>query len=445
MSMARLHRLADLPPVFALLLATLSSSIWARLYYQNNSAGFLAIVLSASMLLPAVLLLSVSDRSASRCGRGLVVAAVTFFTGVVATGGTLARSPIAGLLIAAMVTGALAAGLSAAWIQRAWPRLRIALTAGGLLFFLAAPAGGWLGAEKRAFLPPVAADARVPTVWLLLDETSFGAAEGLVQPLREAGLWTAVHALEPAGDNTLDVLPSIIVRARMGPATAPCSLTAVCARSRSVDFARVGVGRPDVDLIGIHHPYCAMQGWRTCLDTRAAPTWSDQFEALRCAARRRLPGRADCVIDDRARELALRARLISAFDQAPFWSEGGDLYAHLPLPHLPASEQALPSLAEAYELNLALAAKLVESAARRLQERFPGRFRLVIFADHPLRAMPNCGEGYGHRCERPARYAQPYRVPLIVAAPAELPLVLPTSNAGVLDVLGIDADSAGRR
>lgn len=428
-------RLADVGAALALLLGVLSASIWARLYYQANSAGFVTLVLLALAFVLAIPLLMPGDRVAHRMGRGLVAGLAALWIGVLFSGGSLAGSRLPVLLLAAGAAGVAGALLLGPSADPWWPRQRDALAVGGLLFFLSAPLIARVAGHDRQLMAPVDTTDRVPTVWLLLDETSFGAAEALARPLRDAGLWTSVHALEPTGRNTLDVVPSIVARRSFGPTTAACSLTAVCARPHVVDFARVRVGREGVDVIGIHHAYCAMQGWRSCLDTRNTPDWAEQFDSLRCAVLRRLLPHIACGADGQpAHDLATRARLIDAMDAARFWADGGDLYAHLPLPHLPASEHPLPSLAVAYELNVARAAELVDRTARRLRQNFPRGFRLVIFSDHPLRPMPACGAAYGDRCERPARYAEPYQVPLIVAAPQAVPLAVPATNAGVLDI-----------
>lgn len=441
--------LSEVAALGALLLGILSPSIWARLYYQNNTVSFV-IALGAAVLGIAVLLLWLIARCGQRVDpllllRAGVVGSAALFLGVVVTGGAISRSPMPSLVAAAVAIAAAGYMLFRRFSADWWPRARQAITVGGVLFFFSAPWVGHWASKDLNFFGPVTNEVRVPTVWLLLDETSFGAATELVAPLKRLGLWTATHALEPAGRNTEDVIPSLLSRRRMGPTTGPCGLTTVCAATHAVDFSRVSVGRTDVDLVGIHHPYCAIRGWRSCLDTRRPRTWLEQWQAMQCLASQRIgASSAACEMNQSKLDMATRERLMAAVLAAPFWSEGGDLYAHLPLPHMPASANPMPSLAEAYESNIRSAAAFVGVVGQRLQQRFPHGFRLVIFSDHPLRPVAVCGPAYGGNCDRPTRYAQPYQVPLIVAAPSPLSFATPTSNLSVLDLNPANVDGVQR-
>lgn len=437
--------LSEVAALAALFLGTLSPSIWARLYYQNNTVSFVlamgGAVLGITLLVVWLIARCWKRADAILLLRAGVVGSAALFLGVVVTGGAVSRSPMPALTAAAVAIGAAGYLLFRRFSAEWWPRARQAITVGGALFFFSAPLVGYWASKELNFFGPVTNEARVPTVWLLLDETSFGAAGELVAPLERIGLWTATHALEPAGKNTMDVIPSLVSRRPMGPTTAPCGLTTVCAATHAVDFSRVAVGRTEVDLIGIHHTYCAIRGWRSCLDTRQPRTWFEQWRAMQCWASQRFGASTDaCDVTQAQLEMATRERLMAAVLAAPFWSKGGDLYAHLPLPHMPASADPMSSLAAAYESNIRSAAAFVGVVGLRLQQRFPQGFRLIIFSDHPLRPVSVCRAAYGGKCDRPMRYAEPYQVPLIVAAPSPLSFSAPPSNLDVLDLNPVNAD-----
>lgn len=435
---AAANGLADAGALIAVQLAVASPSIWGRLYFENNSVGFLMAGAALLIGLPVALIALLAWRwpavQGQRLLRSLTVAFAAVWLVILFDGGTLVRSSRTLLVLAALVAGAgaymaLGAG-QAGW----WPRSRAALATAGLVFFLSSPLIGRMASPQLQWLSSVAASNRVPTVWLLLDETSSGASEQLVAPLRAAGLWTSVTQMTSAGQNTLDIVPSLFARHTMGPATAPCGPTAVCSGSRSVDFARVDVGRPGVDVVGVYHRYCAIQGLRSCVrDDRRIASWAQQWADLRCGAARWLGGEAACL-----RQLALydidgRRQSIQAAWDAPFWREGGDLYVHVLLPHMPAEAEPMPSLGAAYRVNLARAASFLETMAFRLQQRFPD-FRLVVFSDHGLRPINKCNAAYSGNCERPAEYANQLTVPLIVASPKPLEIHPPASNLELFDL-----------
>jgi len=436
--------LADTLTLLAVVVAIWSPSIWGRLYYQNNSAGFLASMLLCAMagILFALWLASRLTRRTSfqRLLRSATLGLGALCVGVVLAGGTLPRSPLAWLVPLGIVVATIGhwrlGGNAGHW----WPRVRVAMLTGATLLFFSAPLLGSFVSRDLAMFGLATGPARVPTVWLLLDETSFGAAEQLAAPLQSLGLAVSVHALQPAGSNTLDIVPSFLRRSVMGPSTAPCGPTSLCAAGGSVDFSRIVAGREGVDVVGIHHRYCAIRGLRSCVkpgDTEL--DWATQLQALVCAvqpALRRVDHPTVRACRERSVQGQLDGRLATvraAFD-APFWTQGGDLYVHILLPHLPVSVQPQPSLGAAYESNIGAAAGLLEEIARRLVATFPDDFRLVVFSDHPLREAQGCGALYSGNCERPPRFAEPYTVPLIVVSPRMVEVTAPVSNLNILDL-----------
>jgi hypothetical protein len=303
-----------------------------------------------------------------------------------------------------------------------------------LTFIGASPLLGRFLSDDLSLLPPVPQGQRLPTLWILLDETSFGAAEKLVQPLRGLGLHVTLDALTPAGQNTLDIVPSMFARRIFGPDAAPCGPNVICSSRHALDFSRVAVGRTGVDLVGVYHPYCAIKGWRSCArDHRRQESWSHQWNELLCAGSRWLGTETECLRTFASHDLEVRAHAVESTLNAPFWQLGGDLMVHILLPHLPATASPQPSLAMAYETNLDVAAQMLLNLGQRLKSTFPD-FRLVVYSDHPLRAIDRCNSAYNGHCERPAKYSEPFQVPLIVASPVPFNLHAPASNLTIFDI-----------
>jgi hypothetical protein len=122
---------------------------------------------------------------------------------------------------------------------------------------------------------------------------------------------------------------------------------------------------------------------------------------------------------------------------APFWERGGVLYAHLRLPHPPGAGNE-PTLAAAYQHNLALVEQLVGDVADRLRQApFASDFVLIVTSDHHLRVNEWCSEEpyRSQGCEVSEALKRP-EVPFIVATPAPLPgFVAPRTNGGLFPVV----------
>ena len=131
---------------------------------------------------------------------------------------------------------------------------------------------------------------------------------------------------------------------------------------------------------------------------------------------------------------ASRIRHEADLFSAPFWNRGGVLFAHIMLPHLPASGVSR-NLAADYGANLAEAAKLVARVRERLTATFGSEYELVVSSDHPLRVDLWCNTLYaGKDCEVPPQYLIS-TVPLIVASPhvADVPPI--RTNADLFQVV----------
>jgi hypothetical protein len=138
---------------------------------------------------------------------------------------------------------------------------------------------------------------------------------------------------------------------------------------------------------------------------------------------------------------------VAEVDAAPFWREGGMLFAHLPMPHPPGRTVGEP-LQVHYAANLSRAAGFVEALGRRARERFGDDVRIVVFSDHGLRFRHACASPLYARlpCDIPLAYRDD-RVPVIVAGATPLDLSVIADNARVFQLADrrFDRRPAGRR
>ena len=275
-----------------------------------------------------------------------------------------------------------------------------------------------------------------PVVVILLDEFSAGSSQDLEVALAGRELQVESWAVPSIGRNTLDAIPAIFSGARLLSAR-PCTRTAVCGRSRVVDFARMRVARDDVDIVGTYHRYCAIKGLRSCLSTQGDDL--PPFRSFLCALpfRRLMEAQLGCNRKGYA-EFGLEVATVVGRElmAAPFWTQGGLLYAHLIAPH-PPSSSGETRLADAYAANLVQTRDLVLKVVDRL-ERTPFRedFTMVITSDHHLRSEVWCAtEPYAsHDCELPAAMRSA-AVPFIVATRgAAIAHRAPRSNVDLLPI-----------
>ena len=279
---------------------------------------------------------------------------------------------------------------------------------------------------------------KVATIVLLYDEMNAQASLGLQKVLQDNKFEVGLKSVKPVHLSTTEVVPQLFSGADFEDARA-CGLTRICSQTAALDFAQLSVTRRDVDVVGFHHPYCAMQGLRYCkrLTTNRSLFEDGRWDCawLRMTGVQARWSRADCERASQRTWIGMRDRVIESMWQAPALKEGGVLYVHLPLPHPPADQNG--SLAEQYRANLRLGEQvlqqLLDSLAKNAVET-----RLLIFADHPLRQSMWCSREpiqFDKPCVVDASLADDY-VPLIVAAKSGLPDIAHVqTNGEVFDVL----------
>ncbi|WP_416760918.1 hypothetical protein ACNI65_02220 [Roseateles sp. So40a] len=392
--------------------------------------------------------------AATLSARYLVLAAV-LWAWIVLFGGASGQRFVAGVILSA----ALAVGLLIAmpWLLRRMPaasasalatRGPMAIAVAAMLFVLLPPAMALWSApslswpSRQAATAPAASQTspafgRDRTVLILLfDELNDAAVGGIQAALTAQGLHVAHRPLEPVGDGTAKVVPAMWL-GRPFKDPKPCSNSAICSGRDILDFSKVLASRQDIDVVGFYHPYCAMQGLRWC--RRESPLgvfdWSDRWV---CAVRRRMgltmPER--CHREQHLSWTRLVERTEQAYWQAPFWQQGGMLYAHLPFPHPPASDSR-QTFVEQYAAGTSKAARLASASVERLRAAGIKDIAVIVTSDHPLRVDGWCSNGtYSARRCQGSEQLKDSKVPLLVAADGALPELAPfNSNQQVFDVL----------
>lgn len=355
-----------------------------------------------------------------------------------------------------------------AWVVQAWGGTIVLLAAGslfglGIWASLKATVGVWAGLRRVvAFVPglmvmmPVIAGYGMgsPVVWLdraapqesatsatvvlLLDELNAKSSAGLQKVLMDRGLQVKFKSVLPVHGSTTEVIPAVFTD-RDFKGASPCGLTRVCANSNALDFAKVSVQRNDVDVIGFHHPYCSIQGLRSC-------GWYKTYRSIweegrwECALQRRFGvqwGRdqKSCQRLSHNSWSNMREKVIEGLMSAPALQLGGVVFAHVPLPHPPAVGTG--SLGEQYAINVEQSEKVLEQildrvAANKIEPR------ILIFSDHPLRPVMWCSN-LASQFDAPCKVTPELlddHVPLIVAARSDLPAIEGVnSNQQVFNVL----------
>ncbi len=276
------------------------------------------------------------------------------------------------------------------------------------------------------------------TVVLLLDELNAKSSVGLQKVLMDRGLQVNFKSVLPVHGSTTEVVPAVFT-GREFKGAMPCGLSRVCSNNIALDFAKVSVQRNDVDVVGFHHPYCSIQGLRSCgwFKTDRSILEEGRWE---CALQRRFGvqlGRNEksCQQLSHVSWLNMREKVIEGLMNAPALLVGGVVFAHVPLPHPPASGTG--SLGEQYAINLQQSERMLGQILDRLTSNNIEP-RLLIFSDHPLRPAMWCSN-LASMFDAPCKVTPDLlddHVPLIVAARSSLPDIEGVkSNQQVFDVL----------
>lgn len=342
----------------------------------------------------------------------------------------------AGLLLALLV---FVRASSATWV-----RIRLALLGSCVLFVGSEPLLVALRAKDLAWPPGLqtqdaAAHAgRIATIVLLLDELNARSAGPIVAELKKQGLAVDLKQVPSIGDGTAKVIPAMFT-GKLFDEPRPCGLTTICSGNQALDFSRIQASRPDIDVVGFYHPYCAIRGLRTCSRAAADLAIFDS-KRWRCGLWRRIgwPRPADPATCRQAAVgvwLTMSERVLRDLRHAPTLTQGGLLFAHLPLPHPPGHSMD-GSLAQHYDANLKRAADIVGEILRTATAAGLA-LRVVIFSDHPLRQASWCKRypGFFTGPCIPSDRLTDDKIPLIVAGATTPDLTAHTSNLNVFSLM----------
>lgn len=272
-------------------------------------------------------------------------------------------------------------------------------------------------------------------VVLILDETSPEYASGFLGILNKAGLTVHYKEVNAAGKNTLNAIPAMLSLMEHDD-VAPCSSTTLCG-TKQFSFRELTAVGGKTDVVGFYHPYCAIQGLRSCNreENVFAESSSTHFTWTLICGQVNIGGLISfCNRSFRDHSSAERTkrRMLRLVDDAPFWRKGGVLFVHIPIPH-PSMTPDMPSLKVEYEGNISVAEEFVSNLVKRLGTNFGEDYAILITSDHPLRRDMWCAT---------KDYASPTciddlprdrgKVPLIFASFEKNTMQLPTSNRSLL-------------
>lgn len=431
------HAVRSVCAFLALLLVQCSEFVWGALYHHAHPAWVLGAVIGAyALVFAGGAWLACRLISAQRVG--VLLDFLSLQMGALFALGILRRLQLVEGALGMPVRLALAAGSAglAVWLLRRADgalRARIgnAMIVASALFVLSPPLmAAFMAAPGLLPVSATTNPAAPPVLVLLLDELGDRSAAPVAAALVGAGLQVRHTALAPLGENTVNVIPAMLTGKDFSAAQ-PCSTTAICNAGQILDFARLRSAEPRMNIVGFHHPYCAIEGLRYCYQA-LTPSIANPAIWFGCvllkATTRRSPGACENRLLSVDQVEAARGELLAAAGRAPFWREGGVLFVHVPLPHPPGRRDG-PTLDQDYAANLADAGTLVASLALRMRQSFGAQHAIVVSSDHPLRPRVWCAMARYKvaGCALRAEFIDD-RIPLLVATPGPIPAQVSASD-----------------
>jgi hypothetical protein len=273
-------------------------------------------------------------------------------------------------------------------------------------------------------------------VIIIFDELSYEYDSSLRDILNNAGLNINYKILESAGKNTLNAIPSMLTTSRHDEVY-PCGLDRLCGNNEFA-FSLLRSYNFNLDIIGFYHPYCRIQGLRYCKVTKRSDYEKNTLVASWNMVTCRVFGflkifkicNRESVEGINIYE-SYRNSVIKDTFNAPFWTNGGTLFVHMPLPHPPGKIVGNDLLLD-YIDNIDRAGDYLERLLMKLKSNFGNDFKILVTSDHPLRASYWCNiEQYKNkRCEERLPSEKPY-VSLILASPKMNAFKEPNSMIGI--------------
>jgi hypothetical protein len=279
--------------------------------------------------------------------------------------------------------------------------------------------------ERITRYPPKA------VVVLVLDEMSPELAPLLRPVLTTPGHKLHVGQVIRAGENTVDAIPSMLTP-QLHDGVAVCGGTSLCG-AVFFDMARLRASRPDTDVVGFYHPYCAILDLRSCwtpMPGGLAELFNQATAKIQLVVGVVFPMIKKPIVKHDVQRM--RAAIAQHALDAPFWSDGGGLlYVHQLLPHPDGGALGL-SLNDDYIGNMRQTSQFVSQIHNKLRRHFGKEYLLIVTSDHPLRTSMWCRSvAYKSiNCSK-ENFVETNNVPFMVLAPQNLAVTVPTSNVGV--------------
>ncbi|MCZ8074552.1 hypothetical protein [Novosphingobium sp.] len=443
--------IAGLLAVSTLLLVQQSGWIWQSLYFQFYPVAELLIALALMLFVFNVCVVILRlffghaiSYKVTNASIGLLFSFIMF--NYLTKIGLFPAEPTTLLKALALAFGLVASLFTLKINSNLWKRLHLAVIIGGgiftftplLLANVLAPTVYWPSPSNQ---PATQKAPKLPAqnnIVLLLDEFSADAAEPVVDQLKGAGLDVASFSIEPAGENTINVIPAIWTRSNFDQ-SAPCGPTQLCSAGDVLDFSKVHASSDNIDIVGFYHRYCSIQGLRSC--TFAPLPKNNAITDLSCSfpgvGHLKFIGCSSAYEYKRSSFISLRENILNNTFKAPFWQSGGVLFVHLLTPH-PLMGIPLRPLNHEYNENILHSADTVRLVAEKAKSAFRNNFRIIVFSDHPLRKEFWCSDKtyqkFGCKVESSNISRQ---VPLIIAAPSYEQFVHKSikNNQNIFDIL----------
>jgi hypothetical protein len=435
-----------------------SQWVWARMFYgmfTTMSIVFAVIIVCAGTFAATLWILRWMPRSMTGVRLVLALGILAFTYSFLRMHITLATFPWPGRVFVAIAAGVVATLMVRRLSDEMWQRVFHAAIGGSLAFSLSFPLVARFQSSPRTdvfaldFLGATSERPKAIAI-IVLDEASPELMTPVIDAMRATGV--PVHAREilAAGPNTLNVMPAMLT-GRTFTGMLPCWKDILCATGGNVSFAALRPLTADVDLVGFYLPYCAIPGLRTCFEI---PYWGDNriaavtFELVCGHLLRYLhcddgisrideavfdTGWADWLRQAEPYRGAWRQTLRNQLRQLPFWSHGGLLVVHAPLPHLPVAHPT-GNLHQDYSASVQETAEMMAALTRRMVAEFGSDFVLIATSDHPLRVQNACDDIW-YRMQKDCGMNLPLnrgRVPFIVADPASRQFDSVSTNLGLL-------------
>lgn len=276
------------------------------------------------------------------------------------------------------------------------------------------------------------------TAFVLLDEWSPEFSEPVASILDDGRQVVYRGVTKKAGIDTIYAIPSMFTHEQHSQ-VAPCGFSVLCGSS-TFSFKWLRAYQSAVDVVGFHHPYCDMEGLRSCIriaskDVSAKGAVNVKSVIGFALSELPLVGRFFSFLSDHGWSESKHDRMVTLITEAafkmPFWNRGGVLYVHQLAPH-PKMITGRPLNVE-YRENVSRAARFVQEIDGKLRERFGQDYILIVTSDHPLRTDSRWCQGmYSSKDCFATNPPEGDQVPFLVKAPQGTRINMPGSNIGVL-------------